>query len=342
MIPIPKLKNKFVKDKISIGLDVGSYDIKLVKLKFQKESAELAGYSIEPVQKDPVESLKKLLSSQEIRNSAISVCGPSTIIRYVNFPRMNDDELKQALKFEAQKHIPFSVSEVNLDSHILKEDVQNNKMLVLLAAVKKDFLTQRIKPLEDAGIKFNTIDIDSIALINAFNFNHTAEAEEKSKTKTVALLNMGAQESNLNILEDLSPRFSRDIHVGGNNFVRKIQDVLGIDPSQAQALLINPDNEKLDKICSCIESVLSSLAGEIRTSFDYYDSQGISSVSKIFLSGGISLFSGIGSMLSNLLGIEVEIWDPFKKITIPPGFDAQGLTPISAQFAVAVGLALHK
>ena len=76
---------------------------------------------------------------------------------------MNTLELRQALKFEAQKHIPFSVSEVNLDGYILKDDLPDNKMLVLIAAVKKDLVTQRLKLIEGLGYHTNIIDIDSIA-----------------------------------------------------------------------------------------------------------------------------------------------------------------------------------
>jgi len=64
-------------------------------------------------------------------------------------------------------------------------------------------------------------------------------------------------------------------------------------------------------------------------------------VSKIFLSGGASVIPGIKEMLVNLVGMEVEYWDPFKKINIAASISQEKLKPIASQLAVAVGLALH-
>jgi type IV pilus assembly protein PilM len=253
---------------------------------------------------------------------------------------MKGEELKRALKFEAQKHIPFSIDEVNLDSYILKEDLSDNKMFVLLAAVKKELIEQRLKLIEQAGLKTNIIDMDSIALINAFNFNYPKE--DKAGHNVMALLNIGAAMSNLNILEDGIPRLSRDISNAGNNFTQKIMDVFGLDFNLAENLKLNPDKERLDKASSAIEAALTVLATEIRISCDYYESQNVSSVSKIFVSGGSVLFTGLKEMLAELLGIEVEFWDPLKRINIQDTIDSGKVKALSSQLAVAVGLALRQ
>jgi type IV pilus assembly protein PilM len=326
-------KNKLQKEKLSLGLDIGTAKVKSVKLKFSKESVELCGF-------DTVPSLKEIVPLLEIKKVNISVSGPSVIIRYVSFPMMKASELKQALKFEAQKHIPFPIAEVNLDGYILKQDLPDNKMLVLVSAVKKEVVSQRLKIIEEAGLRVNVIDIDSLALINAFNLNYSQEKE--TKTKTVALLNIGASFSNLNILEGNSPRLSRDIHIAGNNFTQRISDMLGIDFKSAENLKLNPDKEKLPQVSSALEPVLTNLATEIRTSFDYYESQNASSVVKIFLSGAGSKFSGLKDMLANLLDIEVEYWDPLKKINIAKNLDAARLKASADQLGVAVGLALRQ
>ncbi|MBU3959113.1 MAG: pilus assembly protein PilM [Candidatus Omnitrophica bacterium] len=338
-INLLRLKDKFLKEKLSVGLDIGASTIKLIKLEFLKEKPQLSFFSLEPVGNDLKAALKKIIDSQGIKAVNISVSGPSTIIRYVNFPKMNNDELSQALKFEAQKHIPFSSEEVNIDSYILKHNLPDNKMLVLLTAVKKESLNQRLKLIEEAGLNTNVVDIDSIALINAFNFSYSQD--DNLKTKASALLNIGASLSNLNILEGGIPRLSRDIHIGGNNFTQKIQDLLSIDFKSAEELKLNPDKERLDKVLPAIEAILSNLAQEIRASFDYYESQSASSVIKIFLSGGGSLFTGLKDILANLLGIEVEYWDPLRAINISEGVDPQKIKASSHQLAVAIGLALH-
>jgi len=317
------------KEKISVGLDIGTQSVKIVKLKLNKDKVELLGSIAEPIAADLTEILKKLKTAQSIDVANISLSGGSTLVRYVTFPKMGPEELKQALKFEAQKHIPFNVSETNIDGYILKNDLPDNKMLVLLAAAKKDLVLSRLKLMEDAGIRVNAIDIDSIALANVFGFNYALP--EGSKNAAAALINIGANFTNLNILENGLPRLSRDIHIAGNNFTQKIADSLELDFKAAELLKLNPDKERLNKIVACFESVLSNLCAEIRTSFDYYENQSASTVAKIYLSGGSAKFIGLKDMLANILGIEVEIFDAFKKA-------GQNSSP---EFSVAMGVALH-
>jgi type IV pilus assembly protein PilM len=243
------------------------------------------------------------------------------------------------LRFEAQKHIPFSIDEVNLDAHILKEDLPDNKMLVLVAAAKKDFIAQRLKIIESAGLRPNLVDIDSLSLINAFNFNYPGA--EESQHHAVALLNIGAQEANLNILDKAIPRLSRDIHIAGNSFTQKLMEIFSLDFKAAEELKINPDKERSEKVLLAAESVFSNLSAEIRTSFDYYESQAASSVGKILLCGGSSIFPGIKEKLAKILDIAVEYWDPFAKLNVAVNVDSQKLKNLSAQLAVAAGLALR-
>ena len=348
---LPKIKLPAAKDRFSWGLDIGTQSIKCVKLKLGN-SVELAGFDLEESQLDPVEILKKIKHAQETDLVNISFCGSSTVIRYVNFLRMNKSELKQSLKFEAQKHIPFSLNEVNLDAEILKNDLPENKMLVLIAAIKKETLQQRLKILESAGFKPGVIDIDSIALVNAFNFNYPKI--DVAENKSICLLNIGATISNVNILENGAPRLSRDIHTAGANFTKRLMDIFELDFKAAEDLKINPqgsgsasnqipnaDPQKADKTKAAIESVLTNLAQEIRTSFDYYESQSSSNVVKIFLSGGGANIAGLPQMLSSCLGISVEPWDAFKQIKIDSKIDTQKLNNFSGQFNVAVGLALR-
>lgn len=333
-----KLKLPKAKDKFSIGLDIGTQSIKCVKLKVGNV-IELDSFDLEEGQLDPTEVLKKIKHALGLDLVNISFCGPSTVIRYVNFLRMNKGELRQALKFEAQKHIPFSLNEVNLDAEILKNDLPENKMLVLIAAIKKELLQQRFRSLENASLRPNIIDIDSLALVNSFNFNYPKV--DVLDNKPICLLNIGASVSNVNILDNAIPRLSRDIHFGGVDFTKKLMDIFGLDFKAAEELKVNPAEDKVNKVKAAFESLLTNLAAEIRTSFDYYESQNTSSVIKIFLSGGGSKIGGLTEMLSVCLGIPVEYWDAFKQVKVSDTVDMQKLNNFYGQFNVAVGLALR-
>lgn len=335
---INEVKNKFSKEKFSLGLDIGTSAVKAVKLRTFKENIELRGFEIFPVENNLDEIIRAVIKSQDINLFNISVSGPAVIIRYIEFPKMRPQELKQSLKFEAQKHIPFSVDEVYLDAHILKSGLPDNKMMVLIAAVKNEFISRRLELIENAGALVNVIDIDSLAVINIFNHSKVNNVENKA----VALINIGAAEINLNIIENGMPLLSRDIHTAGNMFTQKLAESLGVDFKTAEAKKIVFGQEEDEKIKQVFESVLSNIISEIRVSFDYYESQSSSSVSKIFLSGGGSILRGLKDTLVNALEIPVDYWDPFKQMTISDKLDGQKLKTVSSQLAVAAGLALRE
>lgn len=298
-----------MKERISVGLDIGSSAVKAVRLKRSKGAFSLIDVAVEENKGAQDAVIKKITDSLGLKNINISVSGPSVILRYVVFPKMSKEELTQALKFEAPKYIPFPVEELNLDSYILVNNMPDNKMLVLLAGVKKDYLSARLKIISDLGLKADIIDIDSIALVNAFNFNYPRGLD--AERKATCLLNMGASLTNLNILEEGIPRLSRDINIGGTGLTQ------------------------------AIEPAVAGLVNEIRSSFDYFESQAATSVIKIFLSGGGSLLPGLKDTLANLLGIEAQYWDPLEKIEIADSQVRERVKAISSQLAVAVGLALN-
>lgn len=335
---IDKVKNKFSKEKFSLGLDIGTFALKAVKLRKFKENIELRGFDVFPVENNLIELIRTVIKSQNIDVVNISVSGPAVIIRYIEFPKMSPEELKQALKFEAQKHIPFSIDEVYLDAYILRSGLPNNKMMVLMAAVKNEFISQRLEVIENSGAMVKMIDIDSLAIINIFNHSKVNNSEDKA----VALINIGAAEINLNILEKGIPLLSRDMHIGGNKFTQRLVESFGCDFKSAEAKKLDFKQEDAEKIKLSWEPVFLSLINELRVSFDYYESQSSSSVSKIFLSGGGSVLRGLKDALANALEIPVDYWDPFKQMAISDKLDGQKLKTVSSQLTVAAGLALRE
>lgn len=327
-----KDKKGVARSHYATGLDIGTSAVRMVKLRFQSGKAELADFSIK-------QSLKELIPQIDTKKVNTALSGPASLIRYVQFPRMSAAELKQALKFEAQKHIPFSVSELYLDACILKPEIADNKMLVLLVAIKKDIVDQRLALLKRDGIQVDVVDFDSVALVNAFIFSYGDDPVVKDAT--IALLNIGASYSNLSILDGSIPLMSRDIHAAGNNLTQKIMDIFSVDHAAAESLKRNPDSDKASRIATLAEAALTDIASEVRTSFDFYESQSANAVSKIFLSGGASIGPGVKDMIANVLGLEVDTWDPLKNIVLTEKVQEQKVHEAAHELAVAVGLALR-
>jgi len=141
-----KLKQRYLKkgNIIKIGLDWGFSSIKVVVLEFKENINILKDARIIQLPSKDL-NLGSLIKGFDLSGGVnLGICGPNVIVRYVVMAKMNKDEFRKSLRFEATRHLPFPLEEVNLEGVILK-DLSDNQMLVMLAAAKKDFINQRLK-----------------------------------------------------------------------------------------------------------------------------------------------------------------------------------------------------
>ncbi len=326
----------------AIGIDIGTYALKMVELYRSKNESRLTGFAYARIEDASPESLiemiKKLsrdsmLSAKDV-NAAVS--GSQVITRFVNMPAMSDAEIASALTFEVEKNVPFERDEVVYDYEIMERD-KDRKSTILLAAAKKDNIDRCIKIIGSAGFSLKTIDVDSFALANAFIKNLASRLDPG---RTAALLNIGAKFTNLNILCGQTLSFSRDIQLGGNDIDETISRVLGLDVRAAEAVKQKPEEHR-DAVGAPIRTVLAGLADEIRLSFGYFENRFGRGVDDIYVSGGSSNLTGLPEFLKEGLGAEIVLWDPISALTTNE-HDAAGI-PIQTRraLAVSVGLALR-
>lgn len=340
-----------------IGLDIGSNSIKLIQLNDDNGSYTLSKFGIVPLAPEMivegtimdsvrcVEALQNLLKDQSIstKNSVISLSGHSVIVKKVSLPQMTEDELAESIKWEAEQYIPFDINDVNMDFQILNTFVDTDgkpQMNVLLAAVKKDKLTEYTSLIIEAGLKPVIVDIDSFALENMYGINY-----EIKEGETVALINIGASLTNINILKDGLFVFTRDVSIGGNKYTEAIQKDLGLSYDDAEKIKQGENVEGGDSSAleSVIENVSTEIASEITRSFGYFKTaSGNENIDKVILSGGSSKVKNLDSFLHERLEVPVEIVNPFRKINIPSEFDINYIKDVSPIAAVVVGLGIRR
>ncbi len=338
---------KFIKPKakLSVGLDIGNSSVKVVQLLTQPGSLfkELVSFDIQRFKSsksaDITQAVKKSLENAQISTKSVntSVAGQAVIVRYVQMPKMTREELLKALKLGLGKYIPFNLDEVNYDFQILGDggEGKGQKMMkVLLVAVKKEVIEERIKILQDAGLTPGVIDVDSFAIVNSFRL---VQQENKG---IIAILDIGADITSTTILRNNIPHFNRDIPIGGRHLTKAIIEEFEMTEEEADDLKHNPKDRYGDLI-SAIRSVLDSIASEIQMSFNYAESQMGGSVQKIFLTGGTAKFKGIDKVLNSILGIDVEVWDPTRILQINPDLPKERLIEVGPLLTVSIGLALR-
>lgn len=329
------------------GIDIGTGAIKLVQLERRGGAAPLVHtllWKELPLAMEPrpagdttvSEALQELAGhcAAPMGQVQMAIAGPSTVItRFLTLPRMTPAELTSSLALEGESYIPFKLSEVVMDHQIVGE-APGNKIRVVLVAVKKEVVDQRMVLLERLSAPPAGMDVDSFALVNAFLRVPPAEALQAS----VALLNSGCELSNLAIVKRGELAFVRDLQWGGRAVTRSIAEQAHVEPAEAESLKRRPS----DQVKQILAGAAENLLAEIRLSFDYFENQHEDSVTRMYVSGGSAGLAGLPGLLQEQLGLKaVECWNPLAGLAMAPAVAEAPITQ-PGQFAVAVGLALRQ
>lgn len=321
------------------GIDIGNYYIKLVELEHKKAQRVLTRCAVNRIVNGDIKSaLKDIISNTKspLKRVNVSLSGPSVIMRYIEMPSMKEEELKSAIKFEAEKYIPFNVNESIIDCAMLDKTASGSRR-VLLVAAKKIEVSSLLGLFKELGLEIGVIDVDSLALLNSFQ----RIGFDDAKDNTCALINMGAKFSNMNIITQGNDYFTRDILWGGNDITDRIKDILGVNAEEAERLKCNLA-EKDNELVNVIAPVLERLTSQIRMSFDYFESQFGKNVRKIYISGGTTYLFNIVNFLKENLGVDTIMWNPFEGVEVEKSVTEKALMEEPSLFSVAVGLALRK
>ncbi len=341
--------------KSMVGVDIGSSSIKAVELQGKNGEFQLVSLGYEGLQPDSVvdgqimelnavsSAIGTIFSEHKIKTSKVAagVNGHSVIVKNIVLPQMTDDELQESFAWHAEEHIPFDISDVNLDYHVT--DSTPEAIHVLLAACKRDKVANLKQAIQLAGKQPAVIDVDAFALQNCYELNYDPQPGQ-----VVALLNIGASTTNINILNGNRSVFTRDATFGGNQYTSLLQKELGLTFDQADQVkrgMPLPENLEHRDIQPILDTVSDILALEIQKTMDFYRAtveDGGEAVQQILVSGGGSKLKGLVEFLASRFEVAVEVFNPFRKIRVDSrGFDPDYMREVVPEMAIAVGLALR-
>lgn len=344
------------KKKGVIGLDIGSSSIKLVELNEGKNGFKLQNLAISPLPPEAIvdgslmdsvtiiDMIRELAANTKTKTKDVvtSISGHSVIVKKINLPFMTEAELEESIQWEAERYIPFDINDVNIDFQILGSGPENPEVMdVILVAAKKDIINDYISVIIESGLNPVIIDVDAFALENMLAINYEIEKEE-----IIAIANLGASTTNINIIKNNVSAFTRDIFKGGNQVTEEIQRQLHIDYEEAEKIKVGSkvDTTSQATIQDVLKTASESLAMEIGSSLDFFQSTTTyEKINKFYLSGGGSKIKDFDLILQQQIGIPVEIVNPFKKIEYSgKNFDIEYLREIGPIMAVGVGLSTRK
>jgi len=338
-----------------IGVDIGSHSVKVCQLIHGRKETNLKSFGlanlpssafVNGVIKEPqliAQTLQSLLAHLQIKNKEIvfAISGFSVIIKKILLPFIPEKELTQSIEYEAQQHIPFDIKEVNLDFQILNSPKDDqDSMSVLLVAAKKETLNSYLEVFELSGLEASIADVAAFALANAYEYNYPLDSAP------VALVNLGAGQITLHVLNQYGPVFTRDIFFGGRQLTEKIQSLWNISLDEAEKIKLgkNRTPDQLDRIGPLFLSVVQTWTEEIKQVLDVLTaSDPENKPTKIILSGGSSMMPGLPQLLSKGLQLPVELLNPFSQVRLDSEiFDPAYVQSVGPQLAIAFGLALRQ
>jgi type IV pilus assembly protein PilM len=348
----------FGKAKSIIGLDIGSTSVKVVECAVKTRGIELVRFGVAKLPPEAivqgaflnsgavVSAIQEAIATAGIKSKqvATAVSGHSVIVKKISLPAMSREELDESIRWEAEQYIPFDINEVNLDFQIVEGSESDGQMDVLLVAAKKDLINDYVQVITDAGLQPVVFDVASFAVQNAFHANYESSPED-----VVALVNIGSQIVNINIVSRGAPAFTRDISTGGNAYTEEIQKALSVSWEEAERMKVGGSRHEESQevvpqeVEDSIRQVTDTVLGEISRSLDFFAATAAESrIGRVFLSGGGSQISGLESAFCGKTNLPVERLNPLARIVASSSLDARLLEDMGPALAVATGLALRR
>jgi type IV pilus assembly protein PilM len=343
--------NLFSRKKTTVALDIGSGLIKLVVVTHGAGDPVLSKVAYTSVVDDAIvegeimdpgivaDAIRGLMASAGVKTKqvVIAVGGRDVIIKKIQMDRMTEAEARSVIRWEAEQHVPFDMENVELDFQILDPEGEGLQMTVLLVAAKRELVENKVSLLAEAGLTPSIIDVDAFAIHNAFEVNYPDEMRG-----VVALVNIGHEMTNVNILEDGIPVLTRDLPLGTRRFREDMQRERGISADEADQLLQGVErNELLDPF---LESRGEELAVGIERAAAFLQSASRSAtgISRLWLTGGGGRIPGLSKVLGDRLRLPVELANPLARVRVAEGvFATMDPDEISPLLMLPIGLALR-
>ena len=348
------LGNLFNKEQSLVAIDIGSTAIKLIELDLSREQPELLNIASIPVRESifsgntivhpevVAEKISALVESNGVKTRRAITCvpGPAVFTKKIKMPAADLDELRANIQFEAGNFIPHSIDAVHLDFHV-SPNSRGSQYDVLVVAVKNEIVDALLESLTLASLETVILDVDLFALQNMLEFSRP-----DLLNKTVAIINIGARYSGLNICKNGDTIFTGDIPVGGKIFSDALRENLKISADEVEKLKANLDKDgSANKAArELIDVQVEQAAIELNRQLTFlWNASGADEpIERIILTGGGSLTYGLDRELSEKTGLQCERIDPLAGVKVGGAFDPGFLKESAPAMGVCLGLALRQ
>ncbi len=344
------------KNQALLGIDISSSAVKILELSrkgdaYHVESYAVAGLppnsvveknivDVEAVGDSVLQAYKR--SGSKLKHVAIAMPASTVIAKVIQMQAgLSDDELESQIMVEADQYVPYSLDEVNLDFEIQgPSEGKDDQVDVLLAACRTEDVDIRVDAVELAGLTAKVVDIEAYAMESAFTLV-AGQLPNGGLEQTVAVFDIGATMTTLNIIHDMKNTYMRESVFGGKQLTEEIQRRYGLSYEEAgmakkQGGLPNTYQSEV------LEPFKEAIVQEINRSLQFfYASSQYNTVDHIILAGGSASIADLDKLIVERLNISCFVANPFQDMTLSSKIKAQVLNNDAPALMIACGLALR-
>jgi len=341
-----------------IGLDISSTAVKLLELSQTAGGRyRVDSYTVVPLPPDAVaeknivdvEAVGSAISraltraGTRTKNASVAVAGSAVITKVITMPAsLSDDDMLEQIQGEADQYIPFPMEEINLDFQVLGPTENDETSVdVMLAASRSENIDVRVAALDIAGMKAEVVDVEAFAMETAFSLLGQ-QLPDNGSEKTIAVIDVGATMTILNVLHDFKTIYTREQVFGGKQLTEEIQQRYGLSYDEAGMAKKQgglPDNYTSE----VLQPFKEGLAQQVSRSLQFFfSSSQYSSVDHIVLAGGCASIDGIDEMIEEKLGITTSVANPFMDMTFSSKIKPDVISNDAPALMIACGLAIRR
>lgn len=339
-----------------LGIDISTAAIKLLELSRSGSRYKVESYSVAPLPQDAVvdknianmdviaDAIKLAVkqSGTRTKQACVAVAGSSVMTKLITIPAsLTEEEMEEQILVEADQYVPYSLDEVNLDFEVLELSEDNPEMVnVILAASRRENVEDRVEVLEKAGLKAKIVDVEAFSMENSFLLL-ADQLPDGIDSQTIAVADIGASMSTLNVLHKCRTVYTREQGFGGKQLTEEIQRRYGLSYEEAGLAKRHgglPDNYVTD----VLEPFKKAMVQQIARSLQFFVSSSANrGIDGIVLAGGCSSIPGLEKLVEQNLGIPAYVANPFINMALSNRVKPQSLSNDAPAMMIACGLALR-
>jgi len=339
-----------------VGIDISSSAVKVLELSKNGEHFRVERYAVEPLPQNAVvehaiteveqvaDAVERALkrSGTRCKHAAVAVPAAHVITKIIKMPaNLKDQERQAQIEMEADHYIPYPLNEVNMDYHVL-EPAENTatEVDVLMAACRKEVVDDYLAVIQKPGLIPTVVDVETYAMENAYTLI-AQHMPGGGMEKSVAVLDVGATATNINVVHNNRSVYTRDHSFGGRQLTEEIQRRYGLSYEEAGLAKKQgglPDNYQTDVLRPFMEAMCQEIMRALQF---FYSSTPFNSVDHILLAGGCAQIPGIDELVAARIGVPAMVANPFASMSLSSRIKPQLLGNDAPSLMICCGLALR-